>query len=67
MTLDLCQVNGCWVLVLNHKKLTYFRDMRVFIDMGEKPPKEHCMHLRTHAIMEILNVGFSRNIFSTLW
>ena len=28
---------------------------------------EHIMHLRTHAIMEILSVGFSRNTFSTLW
>ena len=25
------------------------------------------MHLRTHAILEILSVGSSRNIFSTLW
>ena len=28
---------------------------------------EHIMHLRTHANMEILNVGSSRKIFSTLW
>ena len=27
---------------------------------------EHIMHLRTHAIMEIINVKSSRNIFSTL-
>ena len=30
----------CWDLVLNHKKLLYFRVMRVFVDRGKKPPKE---------------------------
>ena len=28
---------------------------------------KHIMHLRTHAIMEILSVGSSRNTFSTFW
>ena len=28
---------------------------------------EHIVHLKTHAIMEILSVGPSRNTFSTLW
>ena len=31
-----------------------------------KVVSDHTMHLRTHAILEILRVGSSRNIFSTL-
>ena len=58
MTLDLCQVNGCRVLVLNHKKLTYFKVMRVFIDMGQKPSKEGknapvVLSMFTHITIEI--------------
>ena len=39
---------------------------RNMLHAAQRREREHIMHLRTYAIIEILSVGFSRNTFSTL-